>query len=209
MSHHKELLATKALLTKWNLTPRHEDTPPSAILTRDRWSILILYSADTPLSAGLLPPGGAEYDAIPVLDVDRWMKCSREEMTLHTLGDRVTVGGRPGTVVGFRLEEQPPAAGPWRFRLAVVYDDGADGDPRPASAACLGLAPAAAGECRGWQCNDVGTVMCLTRTYTRDDSAPMERKPLCDYHAHYGDRRLVVVRVLHQIPLLTTGKATS
>ncbi|TYB71137.1 hypothetical protein FXF51_01505 [Nonomuraea sp. PA05] len=198
MNKHQDLLTTKALLTGWTLTSG--GTPPAATLTRDAWSILILYSGDIPDTASLLPPGRADYDTIPVDDVDRWMKCSREEMTLHTIGERVTVGGRVGTVVGFRLEDRPPAAGPWRFRLQVVYDDGVDGDPRPASAVHLSPAPAAAGECAGWQCEDLGTRMCLVREYTRDASAPLKRKPLCEYHAEYGDRRLTVVRVLHQIP---------
>jgi hypothetical protein len=198
MTKHQDLLTTKALLTGWTLTSG--GTPPAATLTRDAWSILVLYGGDVPVSAALLPPGRAEYDTIPVADVDRWMKCSREEMALHTIGERVTVGGRAGTVVGYRLEDRAPAAGPWRFRLAVVYDDGVDGDPRPASAVHLAPAPAAVGECAGWQCEDLGTRMCLVREYTRDDSAPLERKPLCEYHAEYGDRRLTVVRALHEIP---------
>ncbi|MEV0236820.1 hypothetical protein [Nonomuraea sp. NPDC050786] len=198
MNKHHNLLTTKALLTGWNLTSG--GTPPAATLTRDAWSILILYSGDIAVTASLLAPGRVEYDTIPVAAVDRWMKCSREEMALHTVGECVTVGGRAGTVVGFHLEDRPPAAGPWRFRLRVVYDDGVDGDPRPASAVHLGPAPDTVGECGGWLCEDLGTRMCLVREYTRDDSAPLERKPLCEYHAEYGDRRLVVVRVLHEIP---------
>lgn len=206
MSRHQDLLATKALLTRWDLTSG--GTPPAATLTRDAWAILVLYTGDQAMTAGLRPPGGADYVTIPVASVDQWMKCSREEMALHAVGDRVTVGGRAGTVVGYKLEERRPAAGPWRFRLRVVYDDGVDGDPRPHSAAQLDTAPAGPDECGGWQCEDLGTVMCLVREYGTA-GGPLERRGLCPHHVEYGDRRLTVVRVLHEIPNLTIGKATS
>ncbi|MEU7855134.1 hypothetical protein [Nonomuraea sp. NPDC049141] len=203
MSRHQDLLTTKALLAGWNLTCGGDRAQPAVTLTRERWSILVLYSGDTPISAGLLSPGRAEYDTIPVPAVDQWMKCSQDLMALHAVGDRVTVGGRVGTVVGFKLEERHPAAGPWKFRLQVVYDDGVDGDPFPASAIPFRSLPGTASEspsCKGWQCEDHGALMCLTRTYTKDDSAPTERTVLCGYHAEHGDRRLTVVRVLHEIP---------
>ncbi|SEU46789.1 hypothetical protein [Nonomuraea wenchangensis] len=198
MSRHQDLLTTKALLTRWDLTRGCDDAQLTVKLVRDRWSLLVLYSGDTPTSAWVLPPGGADYDSIDVPHVDRWMKCSSEEMALYEIGERVTVGGRAGTVVGFGLEERPPAAGPWRFRLRVVYDDGVDGDPRPASVVHLAPAPAEAGECEGWLCGEVGALMCLTRAYGVHDG-PIERKTLCEFHAKHGDRRLTVVRVLHEI----------
>ncbi|MFI7135859.1 hypothetical protein ACIBQ1_60155 [Nonomuraea sp. NPDC050153] len=169
-------------------------------LRRDAWTIRVTFEGDEPKTAELLRPGTVTPATIDMITVGRWLKTSRVDMALHAVGDRVTVAGRVRTVVGFELEERPPAAGPWRFRLAVVYDDGVDGAPTPASAAKLDPAPAAAGECKGWLCGDVGTVMCLTREYTRHDSTPLERKALCEYHAEYGDRRLIVVRVLHEIP---------
>ncbi|MCF6467302.1 hypothetical protein FAF44_02595 [Nonomuraea sp. MG754425] len=200
MSYKPDLLTTHALLARWEFARCGERAHLVFTLKRDAWTIRVTFEGDEPKTAELLRPGTTTPVTIDMSDVGRWLKTSRTEAALHKVGDRVTVAGRAGTIVGFELEERPPAAGPWKFRLAVVYDDGVNGDPFPASAATLDPAPAEAGECKGWLCGGVGAVMCLTREYTRDDSAPLERKVLCDYHAEYGDRRLVVVRVLHEIP---------
>ncbi|MEV4083032.1 hypothetical protein AB0J43_22465 [Nonomuraea fuscirosea] len=55
-------------------------------------------------------------------------------------------------------------------------------------------------QCKGSLCDDPAELMCLTRAYGSDASSPTHQTELCAFHAQYGDRRLTVVQVLHQIP---------
>ncbi|TMR90504.1 hypothetical protein [Nonomuraea basaltis] len=225
MSHHQDLLTTKARLHHWT---RLESTPKEPVFTlmRDRCALRVTFAEGIAQTAELLLPGAAIFAFIDLATVEPWMRCSRKDMAKLGIGDRVTAGDKTGTVVGFELEDlrHVVPGKPWPLRLQVVYDDGVDGTPFPAAVTriepdsrpgklvhcmvCEGPCSLGRPACRAWQCGNHAEQMCLIVARATGRTEQPHPAALCAFHSQYGDRRFDIVRVLHDIPTMTHATIT-
>src|SRR5690606_3670499 len=105
------------------------------VLTRDDWSIRVLFDGPAPATAEIRKPGSSEWQHLNRRDITTHVRGHRHQMTMFRLGDRVKVGDRYGTVTDMCVAT--PTALTSRacpVRLDVLYVDGHSGTPYATSA---------------------------------------------------------------------------
>jgi hypothetical protein len=105
------------------------------MLTRDDWSIRVLFDGSAPAKAVIRKPGSAGWQHLDRRAITTHVRGHRDQMTMFRIGDRVKVGPRYGTVTDIYVET--PTALTNRacpVKLRVLYADGESGTPYAMSA---------------------------------------------------------------------------
>ncbi|MEV6157914.1 hypothetical protein AB0L53_47005 [Nonomuraea sp. NPDC052129] len=126
-----QTLEARACMAHWQLS--HEGR--ALMLTRDDWSIRVLFDGSAPAKAAIRKPGSAEWQHLDRRAITTHVRGHRDQMTMFRLGDRVMVGPRYGTVTDIYVDT--PTALTNRacpVKLHVLYADGESGTPYATSA---------------------------------------------------------------------------
>ncbi|TMR99585.1 hypothetical protein [Nonomuraea basaltis] len=119
-------LEARARMAHWQITLDGR----ALVLTRDDWTIRVLFDGSAPAKAVIRKPGSSDWQHLDRRAITTHVRGHREQMTMFRLGDRVKVGDRYGAVTDVHVET--PTALTSRacpVRLVVAYADGDPGTP--------------------------------------------------------------------------------